>query len=83
MANNFMKTAPAGVVYGTKRKKAKRWYPERRKPGPSRAGIEMAAQSKDKTMCESEALDIHKIRKAFDLPCKDCKYKDTKYCRWM
>lgn len=78
-----MNVAKQGVIYRPEKKKTKRWYPKRRKPAPSRAGIEMAAQSKDKTMCESEALDIHKIRKAFDLPCKDCKYKDTKYCRWM
>lgn len=82
MAYHFMKTAPAGVVYGAKRKKVKRWYPKTRK-ATSRAGVEMSAQSKDKTMCESEAIDIHKVRKAFDLPCKDCKYKDTKYCRWL
>ena len=81
-ANNFMKTAPAGVVYGAKREKTKRRYPEKRK-ATSRAGVEMPAQSKDTTMCESEAIDIHNIRKALDLPCKDCKYKDTKYCRWI
>ena len=80
--SDIFKTAPAGVIYGAKRKKRKNWYPENRKPRPSRAGIEMSAQSKDKTMCASEAYDIHKIRKAFDLPCKDCKYQDTVYCKW-
>ena len=83
MARNFMKTAPPGIVYGSKRKRSKRWLPEITAPRPSRAGVEISAQSKDKTMCASEAYDIHKVRKAFNLPCKDCKYQGSKFCKWI
>ena len=82
MGNNFMKAAPPGIIYGSKTKRAKRWKSETTKPRPSRAGVEVSAQSKDKTMCASEAHDIHKVRKAFDLPCNGCKYYDTKFCKW-
>lgn len=78
-----MNVASNGIIYGPKIEKKKRWYPEHRKGGGHKKGCAVAAQSKDKTMCESEAFEIHKIRKEFDLPCKDCKYKDTQYCRWM
>ena len=83
MSKNFMKTAPQGVIYGSKRKRPPRWEPEERKKRPSRKGVFVSAQSKDKTMCESEAYDIHKVRKAFDLPCKDCKYQGSQYCKWL
>lgn len=74
--------AVSGVIYGPKIEKQKRWYPEHRKGGGHKKGRAIAARSKDVNMCESEAYEIHKIRKEFDLPCKDCKYKDTKYCLW-
>ena len=82
MGNNFMKTAPPGIIYGSKKKRVKRWNPEKTAPRPSRAGVEVSAQSKEKTLSASEAYEIHKVRKAFDLPCGGCKYCDTKFCKW-
>lgn len=33
------------------------------------------------TACKSEVISVCKIRLQFDLPCQDCKYNDSKYCK--